>query len=107
MAREIDWPELPEGSYLTDRAATTEDVDAGIAVFALKVDDQYVGKHVEILIPQYAIRHDAETGQEEPVIVIQAETNGEVTAIGYKRVNDGEYGVGLVEEFRFLGQDKP
>ena len=36
-----------------------------------------------------------------------AESNGEVTAVGYIRVRDREFGVGLFEEFRFLGQDKP
>lgn len=107
MAEETSWPDLPEKRYLTDRAATTEDVDAGIAVFALKIDDKYIGKPVDIPIPQYAIRLDAETGDEEPVIVIQAETNGEVTAIGFIRVSDGEFGVGLIDEFRFMGQDKP
>jgi len=107
MAEQINWPDLPEDGYLTDRAATTEDVDAGIAVFALKIDDEYVGKPVEMPIPQYAVRLDANTGEEEPVLAIQAETNGEITAIGYKRVIDGEFGVSLIDEFRFLGQYKP
>ena len=107
MAGETDWPDLPVEGYITGRPATTEDVEAGNAVFSMKVDDQYVGKPVDIPIPQYAFLLDDETGNKEPVIVVQAENNGEITAIGYIRIRDGEIGIASIEEFRFIGRDKP
>ncbi len=103
----FDWPALPETGFLTGRAATTEDVDSGIAVFALKIDDKYVGEPLDIDIPQYAFHIDEESGVETPVIIIQAETNGAVSALGYKSLGGTETGVGLLKEFHLLGLEPP
>lgn len=102
------WPELPESGFLADRAATIEDVDSGLAVFALQ-DDQgnYEGELVGITIPQYALHVDEDTGEKWPVIIVQAETNGEIVAIGFRYINDGSVGVGLQHEFEFLGTERP
>ncbi|QQS42111.1 MAG: hypothetical protein IPM63_03975 [Acidobacteriota bacterium] len=105
---QITWPELPESGYLSDRTATVEDIDNGVAVFALQ-DDQghYEGELVDITIPQYAFHIDEDTKEESPVIIVQAETNGEFIAIGYRYVIDGSLGVGLQHEFEFLGTKRP
>ncbi|MEO1543503.1 MAG: hypothetical protein AAFR75_05720, partial [Pseudomonadota bacterium] len=101
------WPALPEIGYISGRAATTEDVDAGNAVFALKAGDEYIGEPVQIEIPQYAFHADSDTGEKTPVVVVQAETDGDVTAIGFRYISDGSTGVGLIGEFELLGQQKP
>lgn len=77
------------------------------ALFVLKLDDTCVAKLLDIAIPQYAFHVDEESGRETPLIVVQAETNGEVSAIGCSSLDGSEFGVGMFDEFRLLGGEKP
>ena len=104
---EIVWPDLPQSGFLVGRSATTEDLDNGTAVFTLKTNGKYVGHPVNVEIPQYAIHTDEETGSRTPVVIVQVETNGEVTAVGYRDVRDWSDGIGLFHEFDFLGKNRP
>ena len=106
-AQEIEWPELPSSGFLYGRAAITADVDSGMAVFTLKINGKYVGEPIDIRIPQYAFRIDEETGVESPVIIVQAETTGEVSVVGFLTVGEEGNGVALFREFRLLGTELP
>jgi len=41
------------------------------------------------------------------VIIIQAEENGEVKAVGYKELGTDQLGAALLREVRLLGTKKP
>jgi hypothetical protein len=101
------WPELPTSGYISGRAATKEDVASGSAAFHLASNDGTPeGRPLAIVIPQYALHHDAETGADTPVVIIQAETNGDTDVIGYVETNSSVVGVGTLPEFRLLGVDR-
>ena len=107
MTRDINWPELPTSGYICGRSATTEDVDSGVAVFALKSGDDYVGEPVDVDVPQYAIHVNQDTSERTPVVVTQVEKSGEVTFVGCLSVVDGSAMAGLMHEFQLLGTDVP
>ena len=50
---------------------------------------------------------EAGTGKETPVIIIQAEENGEIKAVGYKELGTEQLGAALLKEVRLLGTKKP
>ena len=50
---------------------------------------------------------DEASGKETPVIIIQAEENGEVKAVGYKELGTDQLGAALLREVRLLGTKKP
>ena len=96
------WPTLPTNGFVTDRAATEDDVSAGRAVFVLRSDGVLVGVPVNVKIPQYALHTDPETGSRTPCILIQAESTGSHVVAGVNYF-DGEIGAGLLDEFELLG----
>jgi len=101
------WPELPTSGFIRGRAATKEDVTAGVAAFHLaSKDDTPEGRPLPIEVPQYAFHHDESTGIDTPVIIIQAETNGDMSVIGYVEAKAAVIGVGTLPEFRLLGTDR-
>ena len=107
IADTITWPDLPKTCFVSGRAATSLDVDAGCAAFLINVKGQAAGTPIELDIPQYALHIDEATGKQTPVILIQAEENGEVKAVGYKELGTDQLGAALLREVRLLGTRKP
>ena len=107
MTDKISWPSLPTTGFIAGRSATTEDVDAGRAVFALKSADKYIGEPLDLDIPQYAIHTDQDSGKRTPVVVVQVETNGDIVAVGCISAEDGSAMAGLMQEFELLGTSTP
>jgi hypothetical protein len=108
-ARSSAWPPLPTSGFMLDRAATTEDVDLGSAVFSQATDDGLKAETCPVAIPQYALWQD-EDGSIRPVFVVQAEKHvcdptGE--PIYGLRTFDGEEIVVSGEEVRLLGASPP
>ena len=94
------WPALPKTGFISGKAATQADVDAGNAVFAAQVGSEIIGKPINITIPQYA--YHLEKGKRIRVIIIQAEEAQGQKIIGAKIIAGGEL-VGLLNEFELLG----
>ena len=84
LAEAITWPDLPDTCFVSGRSATSQDVDTGCAAFLINVKGKAAGTPIKLDIPQYAMHVDEGTGKETPVILIQAEENGDVKAVGYK-----------------------
>ncbi|WAT31921.1 hypothetical protein [Pseudomonas sp. GXZC] len=107
IAEPITWPDLPKTCFVSGRSATSLDVDAGCAAFLINVKGQAAGTPIKLDIPQYALHVDEATGKETPVILIQAEENGEIKAVGYKELGTDQLGAALLREVRLLGTTKP
>ncbi len=107
LAEAITWPDLPDTCFVSGRSATSEDVDSGCAAFLINVKGKAAGTPIKLDIPQYAMHVDEGTGKETPVILIQAEENGDVKAVGYKELGTGQLGAALLREVRLLGTQKP
>lgn len=107
QADTITWPDLPETCFVSGRSATSTDVDAGCAAFLINVKGKAAGTPIKLDIPQYALHIDETTGKETPVILIQAEENGEVKAVGYRELGTDQLGAALLREVRLLGTQKP
>ncbi|WP_242155052.1 MULTISPECIES: hypothetical protein [unclassified Pseudomonas] len=103
----ITWPDLPQSCFVSGRSATSTDVDTGCAAFLINVQGKAAGTPIKLDIPQYAMHVDEATGKETPVIIIQAEENGEVKAVGYKELGTDQLGAALLREVRLLGTQKP
>ncbi|KRP50516.1 hypothetical protein [Pseudomonas poae] len=103
----IAWPDLPQSCFVSGRPATSEDVDSGCAAFLINVKGKAAGTPIELKIPQYAMHVDEASGKETPVIIIQAEENGEVKAVGYRELGTDQLGAALLREIRLLGTQKP
>ncbi|MSP60796.1 MAG: hypothetical protein EXR72_10730 [Myxococcales bacterium] len=104
----MTWPALPVSGFISGRAATNADVEAGNAVFALKTEgDRPMGVPVKIAIPQYAIHMDAETGKGTPGFIIQAEKGGEITIVGFLQLPERTTLMGTLAEFKLLGTKTP
>nr|WP_263274734.1 hypothetical protein [Pseudomonas sp. YeP6b] len=103
----ITWPDLPQSCFVSGRSATSTDVDTGCAAFLINVQGKAAGTPIKLDIPQYAMHMDEATGKETPVIIIQAEENGEVKAVGYKELGTDQLGAALLREVRLLGTQKP
>lgn len=103
----IAWPDLPQSCFVSGRPATSEDVDSGCAAFLINVNGKAAGTPIELKIPQYAMHVDEASGKETPVIIIQAEENGEVKAVGYRELGTDQLGAALLREIRLLGTQKP
>lgn len=101
------WPDLPERAFVRGRPATESDVNAGHAAFVLQPQGSDVPRALRIAIPQYAYHRDAETGVRTPGIVIQAEQAAGTRIVGMRKLDGGELMAGLVEEFEFLGTNRP
>ncbi len=107
LADTIAWPDLPETCFVSGRSATTADVDSGCAAFLIDVKGKPAGTPIKLDIPQYAMHVDEASGKETPVILIQAEQNGEIKAVGYKELGTDQLGAALLREVRLLGTQKP
>ncbi|MDY0834761.1 hypothetical protein [Pseudomonas sp. SED1] len=107
LAESITWPDLPVTCFVSGRSATSQDVDTGCAAFLINVKGKPAGTPIKLDIPQYAMHVDEGTGKETPVILIQAEENGDVKAVGYKELGTGQLGAALLREVRLLGIQKP
>lgn len=103
----ITWPDLPQSCFVSGRSATSTDVDTGCAAFLINVQGKAAGTPIKLDIPQYAMHVDEATGKETPVILIQAEENGEIKAVGYKELGTDQLGAALLREVRLLGTQKP
>nr|WP_186351182.1 hypothetical protein [Pseudomonas poae] len=103
----IVWPDLPQSCFVSGRSATSEDVDSGCAAFLINVKGKAAGTPIELKIPQYAMHVDEASGKETPVIIIQAEENGEIKAVGYRELGTDQLGAALLREIRLLGTQKP
>jgi hypothetical protein len=103
----ITWPDLPQSCFVSGRSATSTDVDTGCAAFLINVQGKAAGTPIKLDIPQYAMHVDEATGKETPVIIIQAEENGKIKAVGYKELGTDQLGAALLREVRLLGTQKP
>ena len=102
-AGNINWPDLSKTCYVKNRPATEAYVKSGCAAFVILVQNKSAGVPLRIELPQFAMYVDDKTGQETPVVVIQAEDGSGLKTIGYKEVATGTFGVALLREFRLLG----
>lgn len=107
IADAITWPDLPKTCFVSGRSATSVDVDTGCAAFLINVKGKAAGTPIKLDIPQYALHIDEATGKETPVIIIQAEENGEIKAVGYRELSTDQLGAALLREVRLLGTQKP
>lgn len=107
LAQTIAWPDLQETCFVSGRSATNEDVDSGCAAFLINVKGKAAGTPIKMDIPQYAMHIEAGTLKETPVVIIQAEQNGKIKAVGYKEVGTEQLGAALLKELRLLGTKKP
>jgi len=101
------WPDLSTECFVAGRPATQADAIRGCAAFVIRAKDGDTGTPLGIAIPQYALHIDAATGKATPVILIQAEENSGIKAVGYKVVGSGEIGAALLSEMHLLGKSKP
>ena len=93
------WPPLPESGFVRERIATLEDIAQGQAAFVLGQN----AIPIPISIPQYAWHVDTTTIEKSPVIIIQAETNGNLQVVGYFTVGEKSLGIATLAEFELLG----
>jgi hypothetical protein len=107
FAERIDWPPLPQTCFVKGRPATEDDAKKGCAAFVIKAQGKRAGIPLNIDIPQYAIHIEDGSGKETPVVVIQAEENSGIQAVGYKVVGSSAVGASLLRELRLLGTKKP
>jgi len=107
VAETIAWPDLPDTCFVSGRSATNQDVDNGCAAFLINVKGKAAGTPIKLEIPQYAMHVEEGTGKETPVIIIQAEENGDIKAVGYKELGTEQLGAALLKEVRLLGTKKP
>jgi hypothetical protein len=66
---------LPTTGFVSGRAATEQDVEAGNAIFVAKAEGVIIGKPIAVTIPQYAYWTQP-TGKTLVVIVQAEEANG-------------------------------
>lgn len=104
-AAQTAWPGLPTDHFMTGRAATQQDVQDGNALFALAAEASPTP--LELEIPQYAVHRNSDTGEDEGVIVLQAESASGQRVVGYVRVQDQQLGVDVIESFELLGTSVP
>ncbi|NOX28305.1 MAG: hypothetical protein GXP21_09020 [Gammaproteobacteria bacterium] len=97
MWDEIDlanWKEIP---CITGRPATEEDIEGGIAVFAIP----FGSKPYDIELPLCAIQIDKESNKRTPCIAIQIEEADNGVFVGVRYLNGGN-GVGTTNEFELF-----
>lgn len=101
--KETMWPPLPTRGFLKGRPANRSDVTQGNAAFMFPGSQA-----MNIAIPQYAYYNDSDSGKRVPGILIQAERapDGKEFA-GMKRLDDGRFVMGFLEEFTLLGTSRP
>ncbi|MDL2187256.1 hypothetical protein P5706_24045 [Pseudomonas sp. ChxA] len=107
LADTITWPDLPTTCFVSGRSATSVDIDSGCAAFTLNVQGKPAGAPIKVDVPQYALHVDEATGKETPVIIIQAEEQGETQIVGYQELGSDQLGAALLREVKLLGTQKP
>ncbi|MBS1993956.1 MAG: hypothetical protein JSS83_25770 [Cyanobacteria bacterium SZAS LIN-3] len=119
----VYWPPLPLTAFVSGRVATQQDVDNDIAAFGFpqKLEPEQVAKltgeekaqavecqgstPLDIVIPQYAFLNLK--GEELACIVIQGEEVGDARIVGCRLCKDNSIAIGLLEDFKLLGQETP
>jgi hypothetical protein len=109
FAGAVSWPELAKVGHVAGRTATTDDVKAGHAAFAIRSDanGQPGSKPIQVTIPQYALYVDRDTGKQVPVVLIQAEDRAGVKLAGFRLVGIDGFGACLLSELHLLGTKRP
>ena len=100
---EIDiqhWRDIP---HISGRVASEEDVEAGRAVFYLGNPDEIGVQSYDVSLPPCAIFTDEESGEDIPVIIIQAEQAEDMINVGY-RFLDGGNGMCTLPEIELLDE---
>jgi len=100
----IVWPDLPTEGFLAGRPATTDDVAAGRAQFALAGGG--FANPIDIDIPQYALLR-REDGTHVPGIVLQAEEAQGLSVAAFRALGGDSVEVVLVDELTLLGRRRP
>ena len=103
-SQHIEWPVLTNYPCTAGRAATSNDVNEGRAVFVLQADGQSIGQPLEIGVPQYAFHIDERTKQRTPCVIIQAEEARGQRLVGCRTLPDGMIMAALFHEFEMLGE---
>lgn len=103
----FDWPPLAGFSGVTGRPATEEDVKAGRAVFVVTSSGVPIGVPLGIVVPQYALHRDEETGEVTPCVVVQAEQAGPERLVGCLLLPGRDLFAGKLAEFTLLGINPP
>lgn len=99
----MGWPELPTSGFISGKVATTDDVAAGRAVFSQQGGSS---SPIDMEIPQYALWTD-DSGNEHPVIVVQAEHGPNGMEIVGLIAADGSHAVATLPELELLGNEMP
>lgn len=100
----VDWPSLPAGGFVSDRAANRDDVAKGYAAVSAESQGNGIAVPIPGAVPQYAFHIDAH-GKRTPGIVIQAEQAGSIRIIGFKPLPGEGLLAALENEFEFLGTE--
>ena len=106
-ASDVVWPELPKDCFVRSRPATQADAKRGCAAFVIEKAGVPGGTPLDIQIPQYAWHVDQASGKRTAVILIQAEENSGIKAVGYRELGSSSLGAALLSEMVLLGTDKP
>ena len=86
--------------------ATPADVATGDAVFALQDGSEAGAQSPEIEIPRYGFLVDSESGQRQPVIVVQAAELGGLQIVAWTSLDGSETGVATPGDFELLGTER-
>lgn len=101
----VNWPPLPMPKTATG-SATPADVAIGEAVFAVHDGSEPRTQSPDIEVPQYGFLVDSETGQRQPVIVVQAaELLGGIQIVAWTNLDSSDTGIATPGEFELLGTD--
>ena len=94
---DVNWPPLPKSGFVSGRAATLSDIEKEDALFVLGGN----ATPIPIKIPMYAW-YTGKPSDPEPVIIIQAEQDGDKKVVGYKPIGTDLFGVATLAEFILL-----
>ena len=105
LAQDSEWPSLDTVKYVSGRIAKEADIASKTAIFVLKdKEGNYLGKPINIKLPQYAIYTDGETKEKFKVIVVQAESSLEMNIYGAININNGSGVASIDTDFKLLGK---
>ena len=104
---DMEWPPLIEFDVVTKRAAVSDDVSAGRAVFVLHEEGTPISEPIDIVLPQYAFHFEDGDSAKKPCIVIQAEHAHDQRLCGAVMLPDRSFMVGQFENFELLGTSSP
>ena len=103
QAEEVKWPDLKSIKYVSGRIAKEADIKNKSAIFVLKANGKYIGRHIKILLPQYAIYTNEKTNLKSRVVVIQAESAQGISMYGAINIRNGKGIIEMPSAFRLLG----